>query len=217
MMDLPKAEHAFALLIVGTGSLVMAVYRHWRRRHAALLVSHYGGHVSPMGDSVQFPYRETNFEVRRVASGGGLGGTASYAQLVMFLAQGKPLVLAPAGAAKYVYATAVPSEHSVLKTPSTKMLIVGPDHKAVTSALDIANSSDLIDRLFARPFATMRIRRNIGLSSRQCPDRQWTLQLNGIPEEIYERPKALQPILDDLIDLSTSMGLLRTHQTVEQV
>jgi hypothetical protein len=125
--------------------------------------------------------------------------------------------LTPASAAKYVYAMAVPSEHSVLNTPSTRLLIVGPDHEAVTSALDIAKSSDLLDRLFLRPFSTMRIRRNIRLTSRLCPHPQWTLELNGIPEEIYDRPTVLQSILDDLIILSTSMGLLRMAQKVEQI
>lgn len=193
--------------------LVLALYRSRRRKQAAPLAACYGGRVSPTGDTVRFDYEGACWEVQRVASGGGLGGTGSYPTLVLALDEATPLVIGPAQAMKYVYALSVPRQHSVLATLPAPLVVAGPSHAAVAAALDTPDAAALLGGLFFRHYSTLRVRRATRLAADGAAGGRWTLRLTGLPEDIYEQPYVLKQFLDNILLLCGRIDL-RIHRRV---
>lgn len=183
------------------------LYRRARAKQAASFTQHYAGVLSRGGDAVRFQYRGATFELRRVASGGGLAGTGSFAQLVLFLAGGQRLDLAPSKAAKYLYALSVPKAHSTVTTPAMELFVVGPDHEAAAAALAPFSSTDLFERVFSRKFSTLRVVSDLWTGWWRPFHQVWSLQLSGVPSGTYEQPEVLRPVLDGVITIASALGL----------
>lgn len=195
------------LIALAAYAAFSGLYRRARSKQAAVFTQHYAGVLSRSGDAVRFQYRGATFELRRVASGGGISGAGSFPQLVLFLAGGQRLDLAPSKAAKYLYALSVPAEHSVVTTPAVELLVVGPDHEAAAAALAQFKSTDLFERVFSRKYSTLRVVSDIWVGWRRPFHRVWTLQLSGAPSGTYEQPEVLRPVLDGVLSIASALGL----------
>jgi hypothetical protein len=186
-------------IVVLSVLLVLVFYRHRRVQQAAALAARFQGRVSPMGDAVRFEQGGASWQVRRLASQGGLAGTGWYACLELALEAGPGLVLGPAEAMKYVYALSVPREHSSVRSPSAVFVAVGPAHRRVAAALGDADAGALLARLFVRPYSTLQVSRETHLAWSSLPRRRWVLRLTGLPHNLYTEPDILQPFLDNII------------------
>ena len=179
--------------------LVLAFYRHQRVKQSAALAARYHGRISLLGDTVRFVHAGASWEIRRLASQGGLAGTGWFASLDLAVERGPRLVLGPADAMKYVYALSVPREHSTVQVPSASFVVVGPAHREVAAVLRAPASAGLLERLFVRPYATLQLIPETRLAWTRLPHRRWVLRLSGLPQNLYTQPEILQPFLDNII------------------
>lgn len=180
------------------------------RAKAKALVARFKGQASFMGDAIRFEYADLKFQLRKVASNGGLAGTGHFCVLQIDLDEGTPLVIGPRGAMKYVYVGAPPDEHTVLNSPSRNLLVVSDDHQAVATKLSEEGVSESLDRLFIKHYSLIQSRRETELSLTKGFERKWTLTLTGIPPEVYASPDTLVPILDDFVRVHSAIAQSRS-------
>lgn len=190
-----------SLILLAPLSLVFVLYARRARRQAGRLAARYQGTTSWLADAVHFRYGDAQFVLRRLASGGGLGGTGHYCSLVLELGAGPKTVIAPSKAVKYVYAFSVPDQHSWVATAGTRILIAGAAHGEIARKLSDPALAAFLQRIFPREYSTVTIKRQIQIEVGRAPHRQWVLELTGMPRDVYERPEVLQPILDDALHL----------------
>jgi hypothetical protein len=179
------------------------------RVKAKALVSRYKGQVSILGDAIRFGYAGLNFQLRKLASNGGLAGTGYFCALQLELDDSAPLVIAPRGAMKYIYVGAVPDEHTVLDAPSLNLLVVAHDHQALAQKLSEEGVSESLGRLFIKHYSLIQSRRETNLSLTGGIEHKWTLTLTGIPAEVYTSPDTLMPILDDFLRVTGAIAHAR--------
>ena len=194
----PLSLPLFILVPIG---LVFALLTRRARQQAAPLAARYGGTISWLTDAVRFRHGGARFELRRLASSGGLGGGGYYCSLVLELEAGSKGVIAPSEAIKYVYAFSVPAQHSWVTVGSAKLLVTGAEHGAIARRLSDPALSTYLPRLFPRKYSTVTVKRQVRIELGRAPYSQWVMELTGMPSDVYERPEALQPVLDDLLRL----------------
>jgi hypothetical protein len=207
MTGADMATPVAALAVMAIMAVVLAAYGRRRRKQAAPLAARWRGHVSSLGDTVRFGYGGAAWEIRQLASGGGLGGTGAYPALVLDLAEGPALVLVPRDAMKYVFAGSLPRAHSTVGAASARFVAVGPMHRAVAAALDRPAAGAVLEPLFAQHYSTLQVRRETRIAWNRLPYRQWLLQLNGLPNKVYMEPDSLKPFLDNMIVLCGTINL----------
>jgi hypothetical protein len=184
--------------LFGTAFLLFTVRA---RKQATPFVTHYKGEMSWLTDSVRFRHGEAAFTLRRLASNGGLAGTGYFCSLLLELEHGSNAVIAPSDAVKYVYAFSIPEQHSWVSVGGTKVLVTGPHHDAIAARLSAPDFAERLQRLFPRAYSTLTVKRQFNVPIGEGAWNSWTLELTGMPPDVYERPEVLKPILEDMLCL----------------
>jgi hypothetical protein len=175
--------------------LALVGYRTVRRNQVAKVLLSFGGRIPLASNAITFQFEGKTFMLRRHAVGGGPDGSWASSTLTMLLDHGTPLVISHTAAIKHIYEGRQAPHHSTFYTPCARLAVITKAHAVVASSL--YPLAGILSRLLPRPHSTVRLCQERKFTWPWLVEHQWTLQVSGLPDGIYQDTDELKTILRD--------------------
>jgi hypothetical protein len=192
------------MLLILTG-LMAGLYKTGKRRSQKLL-NYFQGTFSPLG-KIQFHHKGRVFFLSRLSSGRGSDGSGggSYPVLMTRVKILHRFVAGNAAAIKYYRGSFRNMKvHQLNHSPA--LFVASTDEKLAACALTVLPQFESISKLFEKNFSHLKVDQVMYVEKFFIFKKRTVLSYIGLPEEIYQDPKLLEPFLETILELSRNLG-----------
>ncbi|MFL5813305.1 MAG: hypothetical protein ACJ763_06980 [Bdellovibrionia bacterium] len=184
-----------------------------QRKRSELLLRHFQGKFIYPGGTLEIPYAGALFRIMRLARGAGtynsVGG--SFPTLWTYTTQSPKFIIGNAQSGKYTYGNfLILPPHETVTAGSFSFLVgsESPELKEQIKTL-LMESPDLsrrLSQLFEKEFGHLTLSTENHLKNFSI-QRKPVLRYMTLPEEIYQQPAKLEPILKTITDFVEKLGI----------
>jgi hypothetical protein len=203
----------FVLFFLAVLSLIFVVGPKIQLKRSALLLRHFQGKFIYPGGTLEIPYSGTIFRIMRLSRGAGSNNSVggSFPTLWTYTSKTPKFILGNALSGKYATGNfLILPPHEVVTLHGFPFLVGSESPELQAQIKTVLNeNADLtrrLSRLFEKEFAHLSASTENHLKDFSI-QRKPVLRYMTLPEEMYQQPEILEPILQTITDLMEKLGI----------